>query len=202
MATTFRVQIHDEELKRVLQELPGVVLERALKPALHEATITMRDEIADALSGRVLRTRSSTYKSSIRQSVATEGPLLKGTVLTDVVYAPLHEHGGVISAPGKGPLSKARSWLTIPLPGGSTGAGVRRFDAPTAIKQGAFFPKGRHILAMQAGGRLVPLFALKKSVRIPARPIWGPTLERMTRTLPDIVNRWLTKALASLGERA
>jgi len=199
MAADFTIRVDASQVQRLFAQLPGAVAARVVRKGVATVTKTVEREIKQALSGGTLRVRSNRYRSSVTSTVEDRGGQTIGTVGTTFIGADLHEKGGTVSAPGRGKFSKGRQFLTIPLPAARTGAGVPRFDAPTALKAGAFIPKGRSIIARSDGGRLVPLFALKRSVHIPARPIWGPVFERVKRTVPELFERLLQQAIRGSG---
>lgn len=183
-------------LARVSTGLSDQVVERGVSQVVRD----VERDITESLSGRTLKVRSNRYRSSITTSVTKQGMRTVGEVGTTFVGAELHERGGTVSAPGRGAGSKGRRFLTIPLPAVQTGAGVPRVDAPTALSAGAFFPRARggglgRVLAERAGEGLRPLFALIRSVRIPARPIWGPAHARAERLLPETMERLLRTLL-------
>lgn len=198
MASEFTIRIDASQVQRLFAQLPGAVATRVVRTGVATVTKTAEREIKEALSGRVLKVRSNRYRSSVTSIVEERGGQVVGTVGTTFIGADLHEKGGTVSAPGHGKLSKGKQFLTIPMPAARTGAGVPRFDAPTALKAGAFIPKGRSIIARSVGGRLVTLFALKRSVHIPARPIWKPVFDRMSRLIPAVFERLLQQTIQGM----
>jgi hypothetical protein len=125
----------------------------------------------------------------------------RGRIGTTFVGANLQEYGGRVSP-------KSKKWLTIPVGAALNNSGVRRFDASTALRSGAFFPTkfgGQFVpmiarrsgpgirAAKKAGFSFVSLFTLKNSVTIPARPVWGPAFERARQALPALLERLLTE---------
>lgn len=79
-------------------------------------------------------------------------------------YAGLQEHGGTIR-----PVNA--KWLWIPIAGNLTANGVARISPRQAIAQHGFIHKGVFFgeSPLKSKDEVVPLFALKKSVKIPAR---------------------------------
>lgn len=88
-------------------------------------------------------------------------------------YAGLQEHGGTIR-----PVSA--KWLWIPLAANKTASGVARVTPSQAMSNGGFFTNARSggkifwayplVKAKRtAAHNLVPLFALKSEVKVPAR---------------------------------
>ena len=120
-----------------------------------------------ALMQRLAVRPSATYPTDIRADSYVAGPL---------AYAKIQEFGGVIK-PKKG------KYLTIPLPGARTSNGVTRNSA-RLVKRGREWHtaqtvpgaagtkthiRGKAIGVDGVGGDFLPLYALKKSVKIPAR---------------------------------
>lgn len=101
------------------------------------------------------------------------GVIKTGADAEPLKYAAIHEFGGVINA-------KPGGFLAIPLAGAMTGRGVSR-GTPRSFPN--TFAKWGVIIQKQAGGELLPLFALKRSVTIPARPALLPALMRV---LPEL----------------
>jgi len=198
MASEFTIRVDASQVQRLFAQLPGAVATRVVRKGVETVTKTAEREVKQALSGQVSKVRSNRYRSSVTSTVEDRSGQTIGTVGTTFIGADLHEKGGTVSAPGKGAFSKGRQFLTIPLPAARTGAGVPRFDAPTALKAGAFIPKGRSIIANSIGGRLVPLFALKRSVHIPARPIWKPVFDRMSSLVPELFERLLSQTIREM----
>lgn len=201
MAEPFSIRVDDTEVKRLLSRLPAALANEVAYQAVSALTADTQREIVERLSGGTLKTRSGTYKGSITSKIERHGDLTRGTVGTTFVGANLQERGGTVSP-------KKRKFLTIPVGAAMTGSGVKRFDAPTALRSGAFFPTkaggafvpmiarrgGPGIRAARKGGfSFVSLFTLKSSVTIPARPVWGLAFERAARALPALVESLIAK---------
>jgi len=193
---SFRVTVDDRAVRTLLDRVAGGMADQVVERGVAQVTREVERDIKEALSGRTLNVRSNRYRSSITTAITRQGARTVGEVGTTFVGAMLHERGGTVSAPGRGPGAKGRQFLAVPLPAVRTAAGVPRLDAPTALKAGAFFPRARgggsgRVLAEHAARGIRPLFALVRSVRIPARPIWGPAHERALRLLPETIARLL-----------
>jgi len=128
-----------------------------------------------------LSARSGHLRNSIRHTVerGQGGPemhLSAGGRFggNDVRYARIHELGGTIRP------QRAKS-LAIPLPAAKTGAGVSGRPGPRDFPDLQFMPsknpRNVGILATPAG---VPMFVLRRSVTIPARPYLRPALDQST----------------------
>jgi phage gpG-like protein len=139
----------------------------------------------DKLRGQVLHTRSGKLRRSLHPSVYSTSPTeLVAMVSNNTEYARIQEYGGTIR-----PVN--RQWLTIPLPAALTPKGVMRYpsarDYPnTFIAKGTIFQDPK-----KKGGLPVPLFLLRKTSKIPARPYMAPSLREMKQ---DILAR-MTQAI-------
>jgi len=120
-----------------------------------------------------LNVRSGRLRSSITKKVISKGTRHRGIIGSNVVYARIHEEGGVIK-----PVSA--KYLTIPLQAAKTRAGVVRGRARDF--QDTFFRHSKSknlILFQKKGDEIIPLFLLVKRVEIPARPYLKPALEKV-----------------------
>ena len=163
---------------RFLGNLPLKVIPN-LVDALNTYVIKLADHIVtQKLSGQVLKVRTGTLRSSIVPILAhMEGRVIMAGVGTGVKYARIHEFGGTI-------VPKVAQALTVPLPGVK---GRARDYKNTFIAKGMIFQK--------QGREIIPLFALKKSVTIPARPYFRPSLIETIGDLTDGLDRALDKAI-------
>ncbi len=123
-----------------------------------------------------LHVRTGALKSSIQALPVTQtehelvGSVIAGQKLK---YARVQEFGAVIRP-------KHARFLAIPLAAAKTGAGVARFSPRQAAAAGyesTFISKG--VIFGRQGEQAVPLFVLKRSVRVPARPFMRPALAAM-----------------------
>jgi len=122
------------------------------------------------------------HTGDFRRSIAIEpitvsGPNITGPVGTNLEFAEIQEEGGEIHA------KRARN-LTIPLEAFLTGKGSAKGSAHDVIAapgnygyDGTFFSKG--VLFGKKGDQVDPLFALKPSVTLPARPYAQPALDEV-----------------------
>ena len=121
--------------------------------------------------------------SHLLNSITDEGPRRKGTriiggVGTNIPYGPTHEFGATIRP-------KTAKFLTIPLPAAKTKAGRSRGGARSFPNTFVRRSKaGNLILFQKLGSRIIPLFVLKKMVKIPKRPWLKPAV---TKSVPRIV---------------
>ena len=164
--------------------VPGVVRLANDMIDRHQSEMTRR------LSNRVLKRRTGALVRSLRPSYATpERPTATTNVGRGAPYAKAHEFGATIRP-------RRRQFLTVPLRDAKTAAGVTRQQAQlrrsgrgfetASLVPGAedtqtfiFTSVGnRKIIAVaKRGGGVLPLYVLRKSVRIPERlgfrDTWG-----------------------------
>lgn len=185
----FRVTVDSAQVRALLSKLSADMRPRIIKRSLDLTAAEVEADIKDRLSGRTLAVRSGTYRRSIKMVPAKMvNGRMQASVESNVKerkgFENLLEFGGTVTP-------KNRRVLTIPIPGGGalTASGRKRFDAPTALRAGAFFvssmasrTKGGFqrnrlaggMIAMSKGRMLIPLFALKAHVTIRPHPLWGP----------------------------
>jgi phage gpG-like protein len=147
------------------------------------------------LSGQVLKRRSGRLASSIRYWVKLGRNKIHAAIGSDVEYAAIHETGGIIRP-------KRARWLTIPFPGAMTQnrryghvRGRARTFSDTFIKRSQ---RGNLIIFQDRGSEIVPLFILKKRVRIPKRPYMEPAIRARMPRMQHQIFRELNKAWAGI----
>ena len=191
----FRVTVNSAQVRHLLSQLSAKMEIQVIKRSLDITTKDVEAEIKDRMSGRTLAVRSGTYRRSVRSVPASmKNGRMQASVESGFIGAWLLERGGTVRP-------KSRRVLTIPLPGALTPAGKRRFDAPTALRNGAFFVSDG-LIAMSKGKRLIPLFALKGSATIGAHPIWGPVAESSRLLAVLTLERTLNQVIAQLEASA
>jgi len=104
---------------------------QVMREKMQSALFLLESGIKDKMSGKVLKVRTGRLRSSVTSRVESAGGDIVGRVGSNVVYAPVHEYGAVIT------------------------------------------PKRGKYLTFQVDGHWVRV----RSVRIPRRPIWEPTLK-------------------------
>ncbi len=129
------------------------------------ARIVETDLKGKRFSGYPIKVRSGITRNSIRTQMDRSEPSAR--VGTPMRHVPVLEDGKVIRP-------RRKQYLTIPLAAAKTGAGRSRGDARTvgARYESTFIrrsKRGNPIIYGKRGDTIVPLFVLKKSVRIPAR---------------------------------
>ena len=189
--TKVKVEWNDMEVKKKLtlsmEERMGVAclkLEAQAKnnilngsSGLHSRTGALAGSISSNWTGRPgIATITGIAKRSGAEPIGKPGgrfPVINGVVGSNLAYARIHELGGTIRP-------RRAKYLTIPLPATLTAqSGASRGRArdfrDTFIKRSK---AGNLIIFRENGGSITPLFVLKKSVSIPARPYLRPAMER------------------------
>lgn len=197
-------KVSSRDLERWLERRAAAVPELGVRVAERMVSLH-QSQMATNVSNRSsagLKRRSGALARSLRRTPAVGGPLgIEATsrIGRGVPYAGIHEDGGTVKP-------KRRRFLTVPFGAALTAAGVQRKTAKLERFGGGFRTRGRvpgssdrrtfiyrkgrtAIIAVPgAGDSIVPLYALKRRVRIPARlgfvDTWRkqkPKRERMIR---------------------
>lgn len=158
----------------------------------------------DGTPGDKLQNRSGALRRSIDNEFATPASLRAATFSRGVPYAAIQETGGTVK-PRRG------KYLTVPMRGALTNAGVVRKAArpvrgssgwetaglvPGAADRRTFIldrGRGPRIYVRGSDGRLLPLWTLKKQVRIEGRlgfmDAWDNLEERRRRQFRQFLGR-------------
>ncbi len=180
-----------DEIRRIRAGLRLDRFRQAAARALDDyALLDLDPAVQQNLAGKVLKRRTGQLATRTRVTKATiTGREVSIAIETNgVPYALIHETGGTIKP-------KSKQFLTIPLPGALTGAGVLRKSAgelqqnPSPFDS-TFIHEGTII--GERNERLTPLFILRKSVDIPARK-WASsavdsTITKFLKRLTDSVD--------------
>jgi len=159
--------------------------------------------VTQRLSGRPGLNRRTGNLARSFKSRAYMAPELGGVAL-DVEpegpgseYVKIHEFGGTIKP-------KHSKFLWIPIAKNLTPDGVARMSPTQAIATGNLFiqwnkgPTAFMRRKMARGWRLEPMFALRKSVTIPARmgarSLWASSIPSLTTRLDAVASRILQEA--------
>lgn len=191
---------NEKEISRMIGTNVRKATEEAMMYAMRRSVIRLADYIAEEkLSGKKLNVRTGNLRRSFQENKArkvqrrADGVI--GTVGTNVKYAKIQEYGGTIRP-------KKKKWLTVPIGEALTPSGAPRGSARDF--KGTFFAwsrKGNLILFGQSpvggGKKIVPLFVLKKMVRIPGRAYMKPSLEELR---DDIVKFFCADIKKQIGE--
>lgn len=172
-------------------ERAGVVLESSMNQAV---LILQRSVKTDQMSGDPLKVRSGRLRSSISAFTQRTATGVEGTVGTNVPYARIHEYGGEIV-----PVNK--QYLTIPLPAALTGAGVLRKRAPEYTDAFVMRSRAGNLIIAQKKGAdsIVPLFLLKKRVKISEKRMFRNAVEDNSDRLKKLFVRNLKQAIEGKG---
>ncbi len=155
-----------------------------------EATIYLMNYIQrNKLSGQVLKRRTGRLASGMGYTVKDEYGNIVGRVGNKVVYAAIHETGGTIRP-------KTAKFLTIPMPAALTPAGVVRKPARQWTDTFVRTIRGNKYIFSKEGGRAVPIFLLKQSVKIPKRPYFGPSLEETKGHIFELLGQAVETAVS------
>ena len=148
-------------------------------------------------TGRLFR-RTGGFIRDLKASVLVTG---SGIEATGMIGGPpvskfmvIHETGGTIRP-------KRAKFLTVPLQAALSFRGVplkrRARDWPNTFV--ATSRRGNLLIFQRRGGRIIPLYALKKSVRIPARLGLGATLRKAAPVFIDRVFDRLVKEVKKVA---
>lgn len=183
---------------------------QAIPPALHAIFPKALTEIGDRLvrfvaqekitTGGILTPRTGQLRRSLfrRLEVAPDGEGLLvrvGFDLAIAVYGMIQEFGGTITP-------KTAQYLMIPVGMSLTGNGVARWTAKEMIGNpfqfgfsGTFMNKARTMMFGKLPEQIVPLFAMKRSVTLPARAPLATSLMDNVETYYAYLQSLVDKAL-------
>ena len=192
------IKFDASKIKKIQTALDGVGLKKksdALSQSFRVAGIFLEARLKEKVGGDILNVRSGVLRNSIGSKVFFKSAKDISVVVGSGVrsgartkYANIHEVGGTIV-----PVNK--QWLTIPFPAALTSAGVLRASARQW--ENTFIAK--HIIFQKRGKTIVPLFALKKSVKIPARRYMNKTLTehggKVFGIIMDSIKKQIAKAV-------
>lgn len=186
------------EYAELLERASHRGLPDALRRAMTTSALTAEARAKRALTrgGSGPDTRSGRLRNSVRGFARGRGWEQEAVVRADAEYASAHEYGATIRP-------KRSQYLAIPLDAAKTAAGVAR-GGPRDFPDLFFIrSKAGNLLLVQAGGDhesgLIPFFALKSEVTIPARPFARPAIERARRDLPRLLGRAVREAVTVEG---
>ena len=170
------VQITGSALVSKALQLKAKRLQDELRVAMTRSAYRLRTEARKAYDAAGLQVRTGALKGSIDVgAIENTGEGIRATVFAGqgLPYARAQEYGATIRP-------KKSSFLAIPIGAAKSGRGVARFS-PREITSngytGSFFAHGV-LFGSNPGQPPEPLFALKRSVTIRARPFMRPALMR------------------------
>lgn len=195
--TTLSLQDWAESLRRAASELVRPAIEKTLV----EASLVAEDRAKRLLSGRTLKVRTGHLRRSLASFVRHDGDVIEVGLRAggrtpdgeEVPYANMHETGQPSTI-----LPRKGKFLRLPLRSALTPAGVDRY--PTSIREsgaGLFYVRraknGKLYLFNKQDGK--PWYLLVRSVRVVQRPFLAPSLESVSRQLPDRVGKAMAQAM-------
>jgi hypothetical protein len=134
-------------------------------------------------SGRLGRAIEAVVKRRTKADVNAQVGVLNPA---KAPYASVQERGGVMRAKSK--------LLTVPLPAALNSKGVQKFTARTARRHFSSTYVANKVIYGMRGKTRVPLFVLKKYVRLRKRPFVKPQAKVIRLELIGIVKRAANKA--------
>lgn len=142
-----------ESFHRFFDRLPPGVYREAVFWADHDALISVRKVLEP-------HRRTGSLSRWLRWRVITSEGRVSLELAADVPYARIQEYGGVVNA-------KPGGWLTVPLPAALDARGVARRARtyPNTFIQRS--RRGNLLIFQKQGKEIVPLFVLRKQVRLP-----------------------------------
>lgn len=174
MAITFKLK--PESIKNVdkIREQFGKGLFKGVKGGMLSTIGFIRRNL---LRGQLLKWRTGDLSRSLTEKTIQKLNKTIGRISSPLIYARLQELGGTIRP-------KRAKWLTIPTEFAKTPAGVVKGNARSFADTFPLFRPGRVPLIMQErGDQVVPLFILKKRVKIKGKHFISGGIEKM---LPEI----------------
>lgn len=89
-----------DEVTIMLEQLGGEAHLRLMNAVEAQAQMFQAVVVGEKLSGGVLNARTGTLRDSIHTEISDSSAGVMATVGTNVVYARIHEYGGIIHHPG------------------------------------------------------------------------------------------------------
>lgn len=169
------MHINNKEIEDIMKRLDRVKpghRTNVLTGGMRLAALMIERDLKIAVGGTILNVRSNRLRSSIGSRVYERSGELSAVVGSGarhgnrVKYANIHETGGTITP-------KRTKFLAIPLAAARTRGGDQRAISPKDFEN-TFIRNG--VIYQKQGKKIIPLFVLKKSVRIPARKYLSKTL--------------------------
>ena len=188
----FKVKL-SQNLEDLLDRYP-MAFGEAMVSALDDWQLLIDREMQLNLEGRNLKRRTGHLAQGLNWvSVRREGSNFVMELESKAPYAAIQEHGGVIKP-------KKAKYLTVPLPAALTPAGVLRKEAreyPNAFIQRS--RRGNLIIFDQRGNKIVPLFVLKKEVKIPPSHWFSDAVNRVDNELVQILAIEVDRRIGTSG---
>lgn len=161
---------------------------------------------AGRTSASATRQGTGALRGSIAQRVRRLGDVIEGLIGLyrfgakgqALIYGAVHEEGARIRS------ARAGGMLAIPLAAVRSPSGIapppRSFPDAFVLRKGPFGSGG--LLVRREGGRIIPLFALRREVTVPARPPGGAINAAVAEVEPQLTAELLRDAerLLEAGE--
>lgn len=211
----FSVQI-DSNLTLVLRKMRilRVEIQRASRSGLRQGLALIRGGIQETIRDTFRHKSAGGLMQSVRANVFEEGDELSGLLVVDKKYAGIHEFGGTIRP-------REKKALTVPIAPEAVGRRAADFPNLIFIKRGAGKPPilaielfkqtkvrqiatdprtHRKLFGVRQGAAgtaraIKPLFILLKSVDMPARPYFFPTIKERLQEIPKAIRQQIDAAL-------
>ncbi len=171
-----------ERVKSNLEKCKGEFRREQLLKVEKASQYLMNYIQRNKLSGQVLKRRTGNLAiKGMNYNVKEENNDIIGRVGNRMPYAKIHEFGGDIHP-------KTAKYLTIPLDEAKTPAGVLK--KPAREWGETFFTKigiDKLLMFTKETGRPVPIFVLVKSVHIPERPYFRPSIREAKDKIIEII---------------
>jgi hypothetical protein len=179
-----------DALQGKLKKISLANRDNVLKKAFTAGTIAIERALKENISGRFLRVRSGFLRNSIGSKVFEKAGELLGIIGSGARYGNRVKHATILERGGTIVPINAGA-LTIPLPAALTPAGVSR--GPARSFNNTFIAK--NMIFQKQGNKIMPLFVLKQSVRIPAFRYMAKTVQEITGKVFGIISNSVQKAL-------
>jgi HK97 gp10 family phage protein len=176
--SALKMSINSDRLKRKFQALREDVRGDVLVNALLAGGLVVLDAARmNILAQELVRTRtlSRSLSQDVIEKASTRARIAIGT---DLVYAAIHEFGGIITP-------KTAKYLAIPV-NGATGSPRDRDDLK--LRKSA---RGNLVLVDESGVQ----FVLKESVYIPAQPFLRPAVDENVDKIVEEVSAVLAQQI-------
>lgn len=152
-----------EELKEYKKNLSFQIF-RALSLVEKEIKVQIKKAGLQRRTGRLMNAWGS------NKTITEKGNEVIGEMTSEgVPYAAIHEYGGTITP-------KSAKNLTIPTDNNRRADGSAIMTAKELFSSGKSFVRNGTAFMTESKGKIVPMFLLRKSVKIPARPYIRPAL--------------------------
>lgn len=179
------VRIPERDVKRVQQLISGLSNKDrggVWYGAMDKVGELLLRRLKMNVTNRILKVRTGRLRASLNKMMKVDAEGLKTIVGSGVgvgrrvKYATILEVGGVI-------IPKRAKFLTIPLRPALTKAGVTKYPSARDYPNTIVF---KNMIWQKEGRKLVPLFVLKKEVKIPAKRYMYKTAKQVAKKIGKI----------------